>query len=400
MDYQWRYPSRSICLDRLKTEDRRLKTEDVEDDLEFSIRNISREIDFFLIVTVIALVVFGIVMIYSATHGDPKLGDYYQKQILWVVLGMAVAVAVALLDYNPLRHYAVFIYILVILILVLVLIPGIGTTVLGAQRRIPIGPFYFQSSEFAKILMILVLAAFLETKRANIENPHDLLIAFAYVAFPSLLIFRQPDLGTALVLVAILLGMLLVGGTKFQYYVAILLLGILVFAFAVYFHLLSDYQMKRLMVFINPDIDPKGSSYNLAQSKIAIGSGQFFGKGLFSGTQTNLKFLPERHTDFIFSVIGEKLGFLGSSFLLFLFFVLITRSIMIAKTAKNMFGALISIGVASMWLFQIVVNIGMTIGIMPITGIPLPLVSYGGSSMIANMMGVGVLLSVYSRRYR
>jgi rod shape determining protein RodA len=364
------------------------------------VRNIGREIDFFLIATVVLLVIYGIIMIYSATQGDPLLGDYFQKQIVWVLLGLAVAVAVALLDYNPFRGYLPFIYLFAIFILVLVLLPGIGTTTLGAQRRIPIGPFNFQPSEFTKILMILVLAAFLETKRGNIENPSDLLIAFASVAFPSLLIFKQPDLGTALVLVAILLGMLLVGGTKLQYYIAILLLGILVFSFAVYFHLLSDYQMDRLVVFIKPDVAPKSAGYNLAQSKIAIGAGQVFGKGLRSGTQTNLKFLPERHTDFIFSVIGEKLGFMGSTFLLFLFFILVARAIVIATTAKNMFGALISIGVASMWLFQIVVNIGMTIGIMPITGIPLPFVSYGGSSMIANMMGVGLLLSVYSRRYR
>lgn len=368
--------------------------------MQISVRDIGREIDFYLIITVIALVVFGAVMIYSATHGDAKLGDYFQRQVIWALLGMTVAAAVALFDYNLFRGYLPLIYFIAVFILFLVLVPGVGTTAMGAQRRIPIGPFHFQSSEFAKILIILVLAAFLETKKGNIENPNDLFIAFAMITIPSLLIFKQPDLGTAMVLVAVLLGMLLVGGTKFQYYVAIILLGILVFSLAIYFGLLSDYQMKRLVVFINPDVDPRSAGYNLAQSKIAIGSGQIFGKGLFSGTQTNLKFLPERHTDFIFSVTGEKLGFVGSSFLIFLFFVLVVRAIMIATTAKNMFGALVSIGVASMWLFQIVVNIGMTIGIMPVTGIPLPFVSYGGSSMVANMMGVGLLLSVYSRRYR
>ncbi len=360
-----------------------------------------RKVDFTLILGVLALCFYGVLMVYSATHGSIKPGGdpytFLKRQIIWIIFGIAIAVLVAFLDYNQLRHYLIPIYFFNLFLLALVFV--IGKTSHGAQRWIPLGAFHLQPSEFAKIFVIITLAIFLSTRKGEISNPIDVIFAFLHVGVVWILIFKQPDLGTALVLFAILMGMLLAAGIKIRYYIAILLACVLVGLLIINFHVLKDYQMKRLMVFIDPDIDPLGAGYNLQQSKIAVGSGELMGKGLFSGTQTNLQFLPARHTDFIFSVIGEELGFFGAILLLGLYFIIISRAIRIAAISKNILGTLIAIGLVSMWLFQIMVNIGMTIGIMPITGIPLPFISYGGSSLWANLAGVGLLLSIYARRF-
>lgn len=360
-----------------------------------------RKVDFALIFSILALCAYGALMIYSATHGSAEAGTdsyiFLKKQILWIVLGIVITAFMAFIDYNQLRHYLIPIYVLNLFLLTLVYF--FGKTSGGAQRWIPIGAFHLQPSEFAKILVIITLAIFLSTRKGEISSLRDIALAFLFVLPPWILIFTQPDLGTALVLFAILMGMLLGAGIKMRYYIAIILTCVLVGFLIINFHVLKDYQMKRLMVFVDPDIDPLGAGYNLQQSKIAIGSGELTGKGLFSGTQANLQFLPAKHTDFIFAVIGEELGFLGSVLLLGLCFIVISRGIRIASTSKNMFGSLIAIGIVSMWLFQILVNIGMTIGIMPITGIPLPFISYGGSSLWANLAGTGLLLSIYARRF-
>ncbi len=360
-----------------------------------------RKIDFPLILGALALCLYGALMIYSATHGSTGPGGdpyaFLKKQIVWIVFGLAIVVVTALIDYNQLRHYLIPIYGINLLLLLVVIF--LGRESHGAQRWIPLGGFHLQPSEFAKIFIVITLAIFLSTRKGEVSNPVDVLLAFVHVGLPWILIFKQPDLGTALVLLAILMGILLAAGVKMRYYIAIVLAGLLLGLVMVNFHVLKDYQMKRLMVFIDPDVDPLGAGYNLQQSKIAVGSGELTGKGLFSGTQTNLQFLPARHTDFIFSVIGEELGFLGAALLLGLYFVIISRGIRIAAASKNMFGTLIAVGVVSMWLFQILVNIGMTIGIMPVTGIPLPFISSGGSSLWTNLAGVGLLLSVYARRF-
>lgn len=359
-----------------------------------------RRVDFILILAVIALVCYGTLMVYSATYPQETQDPYYylKRQITWVILGILVVVTISCLDYNWLRPYTIPIYILNIILLTSVFF--VGRSTLGAQRWIPIGFFLFQPSEFAKAMLIITLSAFLASRRGEITSAKDLSLAFAHIALPLILIFKQPDLGTALVLAAILMGMLLVAGTSLRNYVIIIAIGVLICFLIIHFNLLKDYQMKRLIVYLNPDIDPLGAGYHLLQSKIAIGSGGFFGKGLFSGSQTNLRFVPAHHTDFIFAVIGEELGFLGAAILLGLYSVIIARGIRIATTARNLFGTLMAIGVVSMWLFQILVNVGMNLGIMPITGIPLPFISYGGSSMITNLIATGLLLNIYARRFK
>ncbi len=359
-----------------------------------------RKIDLTLIVVVLILVSFGLLMIYSATSGGSKGENtliFFKKQLIAAFLGIFVLVFFAWIDYNWLRHYISFIYAFIFILLLIVVLTG--RIAQGAQRWILIGGFNLQPSEFAKIVLIICLASLFSEKKAESLENSDVLRAFAYLIPLMLLIFIQPDLGTALVLSVILLSMLLVAQAKVVHFGAIFLVGLVLFLVVWQFHLLRDYQIKRLIVFLNPNIDPLGSGYNLQQAMIAIGSGGVIGKGLFSGTQTNLKFIPARHTDFIFAVIGEELGFFGACFLLFLYFLLNFRALSIALSSKNIFGTLIAIGLSSMWLFQIITNIGMNLGIMPITGIPLPFISSGGSSLLANMIGVGLLLSIYRKRF-
>ena len=355
-----------------------------------------RKIDFGLIVLAAILFIYGTLMVYSAHTGGKAPSSLFSRQIMNGVLGLIVLGAAAYINYNSISSYTLYIYFgnLILLLAVIVL----GSSAHGAQRWISFFGFQFQPSEFAKVLIIVTLATFLATRKGNISRPRDLLYAFMHVGVPMIIIAKQPDLGTSLVLVAVLMGMLLAGGTRLRYYLAIVVLGLLVFFALVHFKVLNDYQLQRLMVFFKPEVDPSGASYNLLQSKIAIGSGEFSGKGLFSGTQTNLKFIPNKESDFIFSVVGEELGFLGASFLLAVYFFLVLSAIRIAATAKNILGTLIAAGITSMWLFQIFVNIGMTIGIMPITGIPLPFLSYGGSSMVTNLAAIGLLLNIYRQR--
>jgi len=275
----------------------------------------------------------------------------------------------------------------------------VGHSALGAQRWISIAGMRFQPSEFAKIAIIITLAAHLSNMEEGLGSWRGIAAALVHVAPAFLLILIQPDLGTALVIVAIVAGILVAGGARPRHLLVLLMIGVLLVALVLNFHLLKDYQVKRLVVFINPEVDPLGSGYNLQQSMIAVGSGQLRGKGLFSGTQSRLSFLPIRHTDFIFAVLAEELGFLGAAAMVLMFVALVSRAYYLASAARSGFGLLLGAGIASMWLFQMVVNIGMTIGIMPVTGIPLPFVSYGGSAALANMMAVGLLLSLVIHRF-
>ena len=269
----------------------------------------------------------------------------------------------------------------------------VGTSALGAQRWIQIGPITVQPSEFAKIIMIVCTAALLSERVGQLNTFRSVLPVGLFIGIPFLLVLKQPDLGTSLVFLAIGLGMVFVSRIKLSLLRNIAAVGVILAPIG--WHFLKDYQKARITVFLDPNADPFGAGYHIIQSKIAIGSGMLFGKGLFQGSQSQLNFLPENHTDFIFSVIGEELGFLGCVFLLFLYFVLIYRGLMIAKECKEPFGMLLATGVISMWTFQILVNVGMTCGIMPVTGIPLPFMSYGVSALTTNMVGLGILLSVY-----
>jgi len=354
-----------------------------------------------MVVTVLLLCIYGMVAVFSATQASAQSGgDPYfllKKQVLSIVIGLIGLLIASFSNYNSFKRYMIPLYLLNIAILIIV--PFIGHTVNGAKSWVNIGSFQLQPSEFSKLLLIVTLASFFALRRTQLEGIRDLAASLFHIGVPLLLVLAQPDLGTAMCYVAILLGMMLVAGFPARHFAIIILAGIIVGFAAIQFHLVKPYQVDRLTVFVNPDNDPRGAGYNLLQSKIAVGSGQFSGKGLFSGTQTRLQFLPERHTDFIFSVIGEERGFIGTSVLLFLFFILIMRGLRTAAFSKNLFGTLLAAGIVSLWIFQIMVNIGMTIGLMPITGIPLPFISYGNSSLIVHLVSVGILLNIYLKSY-
>ncbi len=376
-------------------------------------RRLWRNLDYPLLLAVLALMAFGIVIIGSATRsGDVSAASlsFVKRQILWDALGLVTIFIVLLFDYGFVVRLTNVLYAANLLGLLLVLVKG--RTVLGGQRWIAMGPFQLQPSEIGKVLLIITLAAFLKRREGKLSRPRDLVPAFLYVAVPMVLILRQPDLGTSLVFVAILFGMLymagarghhlaVVAGTGLTVVVAILVLH---FQYAVDLplvkHFFKDYMMKRLVVFVDPQIDPLNAGYHIIQSKIAVGSGGLIGKGLFGGTQNQLNFLPEQHTDFIFAVVGEELGFLGAIALLGLYFFIIFRGLQIMANAKDTHGVLLSAGVLSMLTFHVLVNVGMVAGIMPVTGIPLPFMSYGGSSLLANAAAVGVLLNVGMRRQK
>ncbi len=279
----------------------------------------------------------------------------------------------------------------------LLIVKFAGTSALGAQRWIQIGPITLQPSEFAKFFMIISLAKLLSKHPEGFKTWKSLIPVVALMFAPTLLIFIQPDLGTSLVFAAITMGMLFICGLEMKL-VKRALLGLMLVMPFIWFFVLHSYQKMRIMVLFNPNVDPFGSGYHVIQSKISIGSGGFIGQGLFAGTQSQLNFLPENHTDFIFSVIGEELGFIGAILILFLYFVLLYRAISISKASGDSFGSLIACGIFSMWLFQVFINVGMTLGIMPVTGIPLPFMSYGGSALVMNLLCVGLLMNIYLRR--
>jgi rod shape determining protein RodA len=311
-----------------------------------------------------------------------------------------------MIDYGVLFRYANYLYGLNIFLLSAVLIAGHSAK--GAQLWLKLGPLGGQPSELAKVLVIITFAVYLVKHQDRLNSWRELLPAFLHVGIPLGLILAQPDLGTSLVFIAIAFGMLFVAGARSSLLLKIIGAGVLIFTVALVGNLkfglplpLADYQISRLIVFINPYLDGqggRGAGWHVIQSLVAIGSGGFWGKGLFNGTQVQGNFLPEHHTDFIFSVVGEELGFIGATFIIGIYFVLLYRVLRIAFKSKDQFGIYIAVGIASMWGFHILENVGMAIGIMPITGIPLPFLSYGGSSMLANMLSAGLLLNINLRR--
>jgi len=331
--------------------------------------------------------------------------EYAVKQFIWILLGITAAAAVIYIHYEDWRRYTKHLYVFNLLMLGLVLI--LGRTSMGAQRWIEIGPFAYQPSEFAKIIIIITLADFLAKREGQLRKIRDLVPTFIFVGVPLLLILLQPDLGTSLVFIAILFGMLFVASSKPFMVTGLFAAGFAGVVALVWSHLkfgtwipLQEYQLKRLIIFLDPWSDIQGAGYHVIQSQIAIGSSGFWGKGLLRGTQSFLEFLPIRHTDFIFSVLAEETGFLGATLLLMLFGVFLYRGVRIANESKDMFGTLMAVGIVSMVTFQLLVNVGMTVAIMPVTGIPLPLFSYGGSSMITNLIAIGVLLNINMRRQK
>ncbi len=363
------------------------------------LKRILRNLDWWLIGAVIILMGTGLLLIDSATHSfavSTGKAWHVERQSMFMVFGV-IMVAVSLrFDYRVLKAYARYLYIGNIILLIAVML--FGHSQLGAQRWIQIGSMSFQPSEFAKVFLIICLATFMEKRIEWLETFKDYLPVFAYIFVPFVLVMKQPDLGTSLTFIAILIGMIFVSGFKYKWFFR---LGIAFVAFMpVFWMILKDYQKNRIRVFLDPELDPFGSGYHVIQSKIAIGSGGLLGKGWLQGTQSQLNFLPENHTDFIFAVAGEEFGFVGTAFIILLYLIIIWRGISIALNADDDFGTLLAVGVTSMFMFHIMVNIGMTSGIMPVTGVPLPFLSYGVSSLTTNLMLVALLLNIKLREQK
>jgi len=349
----------------------------------------------------VLLPVYGLFMIYSATHRsltefgqDP--GYYLKKQAVFLVVGAMAMVATAALDYRLVKHFAAFFYVGTVALLVLVRTP-LGSAARGAQRSFQVGGFQLSPSYFGRLAVILMLASLLSGVRGEVTLGH-VIRATVLGAIPMVLVFVQPDLGTTIILSALLVAMLVVSGARARYLAVLALVAALSLFGAFQLHIIRDYQLQRIHSLFDPNADTQRAGYNKLQSEIAIGSGGVFGRGYLQGTQTNLDFVPEQHTDFIFTVVGEELGFAGGLILLVLFGVVLWRAYRIAILSKDVFGTFVAAGVASMIAIQVFINVGMTIGIMPITGIPLPFISYGGSALIADLIGIGLLQSIHMRR--
>jgi rod shape determining protein RodA len=357
-----------------------------------------RHVDLVLIACVAAIAGLGVLMVYSATRGaeEPYVTSFLQRQGLFVGIGFGLMAVVASIDYRRFRDLAPFLFLGVAGLLLLVVSP-LGSESKGTQAWFQLGPFQLQPSEFAKLALIFGLAAVMAQFRDEVDG-RRLGAALAVLGVPLALIMLQPDLGTALVLVAIAAGVLLVGGARPKHLAVLFVVGVLGVAVVLNSDMLADYQQDRITGFLNQEGGDTGG-YNLEQSKIAIGAGGTFGRGIFNGTQTRLDNVPEQHTDFIFTAVGEELGFAGAGTLLALFAILVWRIWRTAQLARDDFGSLVCVGVLSMLLFQVFENVGMTMGIMPITGITLPFVSYGGSSLLASFVAVGLVLNVHARRF-
>lgn len=362
-------------------------------------RSLFKNADYILIGLAVLLVGIGVVGIYSAGYNSLDTTEYI-KQLIWFGIGIVVMFVTWLLDYNILGKLSYVGYGIFILLLVAVLFT---TPVNNATSWFDLGFFTFQPSELMKIVYILMLAKVLDkviTKdKKKINKLSTLGIILTIFLVPFVLILTQPDFGTAIVFAFITFFMLYKAGISYKY-IIIAFLVILALAPLVYMFALSDYQQNRIKVFLNPELDPLDSGYNAIQSKIAIGSGMLMGTGLLQGTQTQFGYLPVKSSDFIFSAIAEELGFIVCVIIILVYIIMIFRMINISNSSKDRFGSIVSIGIASMFMFHLIENVGMTMGLLPITGIPLLFVSYGGSSMLTSFIALGIILSISSRRQR
>ena len=344
-----------------------------------------------LAIAPVLVTILGIVFVRSATLHEPYAADEWRKQIIYGAAGVVLMVGCAFIDYRLWRRWAIPLYIVTVALLVFIGFKG--HSALGAARWIAIGPFQFQPSEPAKVVLAIGIAAYFS--RGRFAKIHELALPLILVAIPALLILRQPDLGTTLVIGAILSAELFFAvANLFDFGIYAALIATAAAYVLTSEKILKPFQRARLTVFLDPTVDPQGVGYNLNQSKIAVGSGEWLGKGLFRGTQTQLNFVPENSRDFIFTAVGEEAGFIGALLLLALYAVLVGNALRAVFAAKDRFGVLLAIGLVAMLAFHIVVNIGMTIGIMPITGIPLPFMSYGGSALMTDYIAVGILLNI------
>lgn len=349
------------------------------------------KIDKLLFLAPIIIFAVGVISILSTSIRADQTFDqrFALRQATWMSVGILLVLLIIRIPYFKLMDIAWPCYIVTLFLLVVVLFMPAR---LGAHRWIGVSNFNLQPSELAKLAVIFMLARFFGSNRVEYLSKDQILIPFLLVAFPFVLILKEPDLGTALTLVPILFAMLYLWGMKPKYLMLLIVIGLC--ASPILFHFLKDYQKARLLVFMNPNADPLGAGYTIIQSKIAIGSGGLWGKGLFGGTQNQLNFVPENHTDFIFAVIAEEGGFIGSLAVLGFFLLIVQKGYSICSTTTDRFGAHLACGITTMIACQCVINLGMTMGLLPVVGVPLPLVSYGGSQLVINMLAIGLLINI------
>ncbi|MGI8574067.1 MAG: rod shape-determining protein RodA [Egibacteraceae bacterium] len=364
----------------------------------------TRHVDVLLLASAAVLALLGLLFIYSASSNrleeaglDPS--TYVDRQITALIIGVVAMAVVTLFDYRVYRAWSPVLYVGSLLLLVFVLIAGVEIN--GSKAWLVLGGFQFQPSELTKVALIAILAALFHERREEALGLRALIEGLVLAALPMGLILLQPDFGTFMVFIALTFGVLLIARVRVRFMVALAVIGVLAVAGAWQLELVKDYQVERLNAFLNPDeADDLGALYNVNQAQIAIGSGKLGGKGLFEGSQTALNYVPYNHTDFIFTVVGEETGFLGALVLLGAFGLLLSRGIRIAALSRDTFGTLLAGGVVAVMGFQLFINVGMTVGLMPVTGLPLPFVSYGGTSLITSFIMVGLLQNVHMRRFQ
>ena len=359
-----------------------------------------------LTIAVGLLLAMGTALVYAATRDwyaanglDPQY--YLKRHVINILIGSALAWGTTVIDYRLLRAYTPILWAFGVVGLIAVLIPGIGSTVNGAQAWIALpGGFQIQPAELAKISIIVGISMILSERTHDSDAPssRDVMQALVVAGIPILFILLQPDMGTVFIISIAVVTIIAASGAPLRWVIALLLIGLLGVFGAAKLGVVSEYQVKRLQSFVDPNADTQGSGYQLRQARITVGSGGLIGTGLFNGPQTNGRLVPEQQTDFIFTVAGEELGFLGSGFILILYLIILMRGFGIARRSSDPYGRLVCIGVIAWFAFQAFENIGMTLGMMPMTGVPLPFLSYGGSSMFANMIGFGLLQNVHARQ--
>lgn len=355
--------------------------------------NFFKKIDATLFVAIVVLISLGLITIFSVSYSSAGT-DFlnFKKQFAFSIIGVVLMMGISFFDYRAFKNYTGVLYIVACFILIAVLFFGIS--VRGTKGWFDLGFFNFQPSEFVKIIVVIVTAKYLSKTENYLNHLKKVIVSGIYVSVPAILILLQPDFGSALVLAFVWFAMIFVSGVSKKYVVLILFCSLLLFAGS-WNYVLKDYQKGRITTFVNPQSDPLGSGYNVIQSTIAVGSGNIWGKGLGHGSQSQLNFLPEKHTDFIFAVVAEEMGLIGVALLLGLFSVIFYRLFKITLETQDNFGKLIVLGASFIIVFHLAVNIGMNMGVMPVTGIPLPFISYGGSSLISFLIIMGIVQSIY-----
>jgi len=355
-----------------------------------------KNFDPLLIILPLAICVIGLFFLYSASRGMQELKgmDFMSRQAAWILVGLLLLVLTINVDFRRILDWSYLYYFVIVLVLAALL--AFGGSKMGARRWLNLGWIVFQPSEFSKLALILALAFYLGNNRFSARGLKTYIGAFLITGILFMLIVGEPDLGSAIALLPVLFAILLAAEAPFKFIFGSILLGAA--ASPMFWNFLKDYQKRRLLVFLNPDMDPLGAGYTIIQSKIAIGSGGLFGRGWMSGTQNQLNFLPERHTDFIFSVVGEEWGFMGSILVIGLFCLLIARILAVGERTNDFYGRLVVAGVAGLISFQAIVNIAMTAGFMPVVGLPLPFISYGGSSLITTWLCIALVINIDMRR--